>query len=79
MLLQAALNMTNKLLSIELKGEGIFLVGVQPGWVKTDMGGKDADLGIDESVQSMMALFEQFVGEEFYGKYVDRFGKESAW
>ena len=37
-LLQAALNMTTKMQSLELKDDNILVMSVCPGWVQTDMG-----------------------------------------
>lgn len=41
---KAALNMYTRTLAFELKGQGVRVSSVHPGWVKTDMGGMDADL-----------------------------------
>ena len=53
---QIALNMFNKNLAIEYGKEGILFVLLHPGWVQTDMGGPNALISTQESVQGMMKV-----------------------
>lgn len=40
-------------LAAELKPEGFIVQPFHPGWVKTDMGGENADITVDESITGM--------------------------
>ena len=51
---KAGLNMFTKATSCEYSSDDIAVVSLHPGWVKTDMGGKQAPLTVDESVSGMM-------------------------
>lgn len=75
---KVALNMLTRILSFELKDKGFTCVAQHPGWVKTDMGGPDANLTIDECVEKLAPLFEQY-GPSDNGRFVDPDGKDMPW
>ena len=53
---KTALNALTKILSNELLSMGIKVNTICPGWVKTDMGGENATLTIEESTTQIVAL-----------------------
>ena len=46
--------MLTKSLSLELKPDKILSVCLHPGWVKTEMGGPDALISLEESVDGLI-------------------------
>ena len=75
---KAALNAVVKSLSIDLRDRGITVVTLHPGWVRTDMGGADADLAIPESVAGVVGVLDK-VGLAESGRFFDYDGSEIPW
>ena len=74
---KAALNMVVHNLAIDLKGR-IRTVALCPGWVKTDMGGVNAELDVQDSVRDMVALLSG-IDDAKSGRYFSHTGREVAW
>ena len=53
---KTALNSLTCILDAEVGDQGIFVNSVCPGWVRTDMGGKNADLSVEEGVKTTVWL-----------------------
>jgi NAD(P)-dependent dehydrogenase (short-subunit alcohol dehydrogenase family) len=51
---KTAMNAITRVLHADLHQYGILTNSVCPGWVKTDMGGKDADRSVDEGIQGLL-------------------------
>ena len=66
---KTALNMVMKNLSIELKGDGILVLAMHPGWVKTDMGGPNAMIDTDLCCSTMVVTLDA-AGEKEHGAFL---------
>jgi NAD(P)-dependent dehydrogenase (short-subunit alcohol dehydrogenase family) len=53
---KAALNALTATLAAEVKGSGILVNSMSPGWVRTDMGGKGAPRGVEEGAETAVWL-----------------------
>ena len=60
------------------EGESRTLVLMAPGWVRTDMGGSDARLGIDESIPNIVKTLDSLQDSPGL-HYVDYLGRTVAW
>jgi NAD(P)-dependent dehydrogenase (short-subunit alcohol dehydrogenase family) len=75
---KAALNMVVKSLSIDLRDRGVTVIAMHPGWVRTDMGGPEADLAPEDSVRGMVRVIDGLGGWDS-GKFLSYDGAELPW
>src|SRR6187200_3715815 len=75
---KAAVNMVMRSLAIDLAPRGITCVVINPGWVRTDMGGSHATLTTVESVTMLRRLIDT-LGPAQSGKFFNYDGREYAW
>ena len=75
---KTGLNQVVKSLSVDLKPLGITVVLLHPGWVKTDMGGPNAPIPIDESIEGMMNVIDT-TNIIDTGRFFNFDGKELPW
>ncbi len=75
---KTGLNQVVKSLSVDLKPQGITVVSLHPGWVKTDMGGPNAPVSIDESIEGMIkVIYATDIRDT--GRFLNYNGKELPW
>ena len=75
---KAALNAVARAASFELAPRGVIVVVLSPGWVKTDMGGAQADLDAATSVTGMRAAIERTSAADS-GRFVDYAEAAIVW
>ncbi|XP_026670936.1 uncharacterized protein LOC108626842 isoform X2 [Ceratina calcarata] len=75
---KAALNAATKSMSIDLKDDGILVICLHPGWVRTDMGGSTAPMDVDTSITNILNTLSSLT-EENTGSYIQHDGKVLPW
>lgn len=75
---KAAANMVVKSLAVDLKGKGITAVAFHPGWVKTDMGGPNAMIEVEQSVADMRKFIAGLTLTDT-GKFIGNDGVVIPW
>ena len=75
---KAALNMAWHSMALEAKTLGVVAAVLDPGWVKTRMGGANAPTPPETSVAEMRALIER-LGAAESGGFFKRDGSQHAW
>ena len=76
---KGALNMLARSFEVSIPRERrVAVLCLHPGWVRTDMGGDQAPLGVEESVRGLANVLEaQRAGSSH--RYLDYTGREMAW
>lgn len=75
---KAALNMFMRSFAARHAGDPRTLLLTAPGWVRTDMGGLDARLSIEESIPNLLDAMEAHQGRGGL-HYVDYLGRTVPW
>lgn len=75
---KAALNMVVSTAAREWGPQGVNCISLHPGWVKTDMGGDEADIVPAVSIAGMRKVIAG-VDAAANGKFFDYSGKELTW
>lgn len=65
-------------LSLELKPYGVAVCCIHPGWVNTEMGGKEADIQVKDSASGIIQVINNLTLEKT-GMFFTWEGKEHAW
>lgn len=75
---KAALNMQSAILRNQFEEKRIEVLAVHPGWMRTDMGGANADIEPTEAAEGIFRLVEQSrLGKK--GIYFDYRGQAMRW
>ncbi len=74
---KAALNMLTRLMQLQLKSDGIAVLAMHPGWVKTDMGGSQAPLSPAQSAQGIQDQILAWKNDDH--PFIDYTGKRLDW
>jgi len=75
---KAALNAVMKSAALDLRPRGIKVALLHPGWVKTDMGGPNAEIRTAQSASQMRTILEQMRLEDS-GTFYDIDGSLIPW
>jgi NAD(P)-dependent dehydrogenase (short-subunit alcohol dehydrogenase family) len=72
---KTGLNAVTRILADELSGLPVTVASICPGWVKTDMGGADAELAVSEAVGH---IARTLLNDQRSGVFL-RFGDPIEW
>jgi NAD(P)-dependent dehydrogenase (short-subunit alcohol dehydrogenase family) len=75
---KAALNMFTRVLAGNVRAEGVTAVVINPGWVKTAMGGPNARLEPAESARGLLAVIDALTPADS-GRFLSYDGSELPW
>ena len=75
---KAAVNMVVKSLSLDLAPRGITCIVMNPGWVRTDMGGPGGKISPEESIAAMRKVIARLTPTDS-GKFFNYDGGQYPW
>ena len=75
---KAALNMSTIHMAHDLVDHEIIVVSIHPGWVRTDMGGPNADIETNKSVSGMLQVIDSLQLKDT-GSFYDYTGETIPW
>jgi len=75
---KAGLNMMTRTYAWNVRDQGIIAVMIDPGWVKTDMGGADAELEPEESARGLLTVIDGLTLKDV-GRFLRYDGSEAPW
>jgi NAD(P)-dependent dehydrogenase (short-subunit alcohol dehydrogenase family) len=75
---KAGVNMMMKAMAVDLAPRGIIAIPMHPGWVRTDMGGPNADIDVETSTSGMVKVVSNLTAADS-GRYLAWNGSELPW
>jgi NAD(P)-dependent dehydrogenase (short-subunit alcohol dehydrogenase family) len=75
---KAALNSLTRSFAARHRDKGLAVLSLHPGWVKTDMGGADAPVSVEESTRGLVNVVERAQADRHDG-FFDYTGATLAW
>ena len=75
---KAAQNMATSLLAQALSARHVTVVALHPGWVRTDMGGQNAALSVEESAAGLLHVIDRLTPDDS-GSFLDWQGQSLPW
>lgn len=75
---KAAVNAIMRSMAADLAGDGISVASFHPGWVRTDMGGPNGLIDVDESIDGMTKVIEGLT-QSNSGQFWNYDGSKIGW
>jgi NAD(P)-dependent dehydrogenase (short-subunit alcohol dehydrogenase family) len=75
---KCGLNILSRRLAEKLRSRGVIVVSLDPGWVKTDMGGPEAPTEVGDAVRRMTSTIEQVTIDDT-GNFLSSDGSRIPW
>ena len=75
---KVAQNMATVLLAQALAERGIVVLALHPGWVQTEMGGKDATVAAEDAAEGLLRVIDG-AGRDDSGRFLDFRGGSLPW
>jgi NAD(P)-dependent dehydrogenase (short-subunit alcohol dehydrogenase family) len=76
---KSALNQAVRTMAAEWAGDGFSVVALNPGWVRTDMGGADAPLSADEAAEEITRFATERATPAMNGGFLNTDGSSLPW
>lgn len=75
---KAAVNKVGQALATDLAADGIIVAVMHPGWVRTDMGGSNADIDVNESAKGIRSVIDMLTLQQT-GQFWNYDGSSIPW
>jgi NAD(P)-dependent dehydrogenase (short-subunit alcohol dehydrogenase family) len=75
---KAGVNKVMQAVDTDMKPQGVAVLTLHPGWVRTDMGGAGADIAPEESASGIIARIDE-LNLNNSGRFLNYDGSVRAW